>query len=200
MGSNSRTQLEQWVKEIKLGKGLSVLDIGGAQKPVAGRLGEAEQCNFTILDLPTPHEIIEAPAISCDIQSNAQINDVFNLPMGEYKHASGDMVQRWELKQFDVAFALEVSEYWLQPLEALKNINMLLKKGGLFYASFHFIYPVHKPRLLDYLRYTEFGVRKLLDEAGFKILEINGRKMTPEGLQAWEKYNGIEKNKSLDFL
>ena len=76
---------------------------------------------------------------------------------------------------FDQAFMLEVSEYLFDPMTAFKNVNKLLKTGGIFWLSVHFIYPVHNPIKYDYLRYTENGAKKLLNKAGFKVLEVTPR-------------------------
>lgn len=81
----------------------------------------------------------------------------------------------WELKKYDIAFCMEVSEYWYDPMTALKNINEFLKQGGILYISFSFIYPVHNPSDQDYLRYTENGARKLLKETGFKVTHFTPR-------------------------
>jgi len=88
-------------------------------------------------------------------------------------------------EHFDQLFMIEVSEYLFDPITALRNINELLKKGGLLYISFHFIYPQHSPKGLDYLRYTPAGAEKLLREAGFKIIENIPRVSKVDFTQAW---------------
>ena len=74
--------------------------------------------------------------------------------------------------KYDQAFCIEVSEYWYNPLQALRNINMLLKDKGQLFISFHFLYPIHNPENADYLRYTREGARRLLKESGFEIEKI----------------------------
>ena len=81
-----------------------------------------------------------------------------------------------EISQFDTALCLEVMEYIWNPVQALKNINKLLKPGGLLYISFHFLFPHHHPKFKDYLRYTKPGIEKLMKETGFTIQEIIPRK------------------------
>jgi SAM-dependent methyltransferase len=61
------------------------------------------------------------------------------------------------------------------PYQALENINRLLKTNGVLYISFHYLYPVHNPEGLDFLRYTPDGAEKLLKEAGFEILDHRRR-------------------------
>ena len=78
---------------------------------------------------------------------------------------------------FDQVFMLEISEYCWNIYQALLNINKLLKRGGIFWLSTHFIYPVHNPIECDSIRLTPYGVQKLLEETGFKIEEMKPRKM-----------------------
>ena len=48
-----------------------------------------------------------------------------------------------------------------------------MRRNSILYISFHFIYPAHNPTEQDYLRYTPNGAVKLLEETGFRIIEIN---------------------------
>jgi SAM-dependent methyltransferase len=141
--SSSREQLESWLKTIDIFN-VCVVDIGGAQKPVKGRTRSWKPKNYDILDLDNPHEVKAGT-----------------------KWRAGDIQSFNEGGKYDVAFCLEVSEYWHDPLSALKNIASLLKKGGTLFISFHFIYCIHSPVGKDYLRYTPDGAKRLLLEAGF---------------------------------
>jgi len=153
MPSNTRRQLEDWLRTIDVPAGAQVLDIGGAQKPVQGRTRTWEAEPASILDLPEPHEGGEVN-IKLDIQHSGH-PDFANI--------------------FDIAFCLEVSEYWYDPLSALRNIADLLKTGGILYISFHFIYPIHNPASEDCLRYTFAGACRLLGEAGFEVVSFQER-------------------------
>jgi len=156
MSSYSRQQLEAWLKTIEIIDG-DVLDIGGSQNPLNGRLKTFTPKDYLILDLQQPHEVKKKPDVIADIERE----------MSE------------ELKKnhwpFDYIFCIEVTEYFYNPLGALKNMNIFLKQGGILYISFHFLYPVHNPHEVDYLRYTPAGCRKLLSEAGFEIVEEKPR-------------------------
>jgi len=81
-------------------------------------------------------------------------------------------------KKADIVFCLEVMEYIWQPNITISNLKNILKKDGILYISFPFIYPHHEPAETDYLRYTRWGVEKLLEETGFNILDIKSRKAT----------------------
>jgi SAM-dependent methyltransferase len=98
-----------------------------------------------------------------------QSYDILDLP--EY-----DLNLEWNLTElYDVVFCLETFEYIFNPFQAMKNLYGLLKKGGILYASFHFLYPHHGSE--DYLRYTRRGVERLLQETGFSGWEILPRKI-----------------------
>jgi SAM-dependent methyltransferase len=151
MSSYSRQQLEAWLRTIEV-KNQRVLDVGGSQKPLTGRLKTFQFQEYRILDLPVPHEEQKKPDYVGDLNYFMQGTE-----------------------NFDVVFAIEVMEYMWNPMQALMNINRYLRKGGLLHISFHFIYPVHNPVDQDFLRYTPNGVRKLLQETGFEILEETPR-------------------------
>jgi len=181
LSSYTRQALEKWLKEIPSVEG-KVLDIGGSQNPVEGRIiNEGEGTQYKILDLKTPHETKVKPDIVCDL--NRGLN---NNQQNVYYQSV-----------FDIAFCLEVSEYWWNPVQALNNINFFLKKGGIFYISFHFVYMIHSPKGLDFLRYTPDGVEKLLKETGFEILEHKYR-LAENGYliryYEYDKMRGIKDN------
>ena len=158
MSSYSRQQLEKYLKTINIDCN-KCLDIGGSQLLIKDRVNSFNVKEYKILDLEQPHECKREPDIVCDIQ---EAHKIVTEPKLYYD-------------SYDVIFCIEVSEYWYNPLQALKNINTILKKGGVLYISFHFIYPVHNPVEQDFLRYTPRGVEKLLEETRNKILEIKPR-------------------------
>ena len=158
MSSNTRQQLEKWLKTITVSG--RVLDVGGSQNPVSGRVNVAEAAVFDILDLEVPHELKEKPNLIWDINKMMHPHDkLLQSLAGEY----------------DIIFCLEVMEYVYDPMTAIINMNSMLKSGGALFVSVPFIYPVHNPKEQDYLRYTEFGIRKLLEMAGFKIENMEAR-------------------------
>lgn len=160
MSSKTRQTLEAWIKTKKVsGK---VLDVGGSQLPIKGRIQKDEATEFFILDLENPHETKQKPDIICDLNEVGDIN---------YHH-----------EDFDFAVCLEVSEYWWDPVNALESIWFMLKPGGRLFISFHFIYPVHNPINADMLRYTRMGAMKLLEESGFEVMDIKSRKGVPSNL------------------
>lgn len=171
MSSYSRQQLEAWLKKIDVhGK---VIDIGGSQKPIKGRTKSWDVQEYDILDLPVPHEQDTAPDFVKDLNTNGEIEEALD-------------------GYFDVAFAIEIMEYMYDPLRALKQMAMMLRRGGLLHISFHFVYPVHNPESQDYLRYTRSGVKKLLSVAGFEI-----QSLTPRYLRQPEIMNLVIQNEGM---
>lgn len=143
-----RNQLEDWLKKLKVQADM-VFDIGGASNPVEGRVAEWNVKKYIIFD------------------------NGLEVPKTEFRKIDLNYHYQWfgteekDLRQADKIFCLEVFEYIFDPVQALKNIYNLLKKGGTAYITFPFVYPHHNPVENDYLRYTQFGVSKLIAEAGF---------------------------------
>ena len=163
MSSYTRQQLEEWLGIIKIGAMRRVLDVGGAQKPVKPRLGHSgEGSTYTILDLPEPHETKEKAT---------QIMDLNEPYLDEDTKKSLEEVEK-KILGYDIVFCLEVMEYIWNPYEAVKNIYLLTKNGGKMYMSVPFIYPVHNPKHNDYLRYTDMGISRLLENAGFEVNKL----------------------------
>lgn len=182
MASYTREQLELWLKTTDV-KASRVLDVGGSQLPVEGRTKSWDVKEYRILDLANPHECKQKPDIIMDL--NLFSIWVKSQLSFKEKEIVGD--------GFDIAFCLEVFEYLWNPVQALKNINQFLKPNGVLYVSFHFIYPVHSPSTKDYLRYTPTGVEKMMELAGFEIVEMIGRKFTIDGFEAYSELINSEK-------
>lgn len=70
----------------------------------------------------------------------------------------------------DAMISCQVLEHLERPLDALTEAHRVLKKGGLFFIAFPFLYPMHAvPR--DYTRFTEYAMDVELKKRGFEILE-----------------------------
>ena len=148
-----KEQLESWLGEIEV-RGGRILDVGGGANQVKGRLKVFEPEEYKILDNKL-EKMKQEPDLIGDL------NEEFNHPNDREK--------------YNIVFMLELAEYLWNPIQALQNINFFLKTDGLFYSSWPLIYPIHSPHRNDYLRYTRFGIMKLLEKTGFKIEEIIGR-------------------------
>lgn len=152
MSSFFRQQLEGWLGGLEI-KADSVLDAGGASNPVSGRVKKWNVKNCKVLDCGC-----ETAKVKIDIE--ADLNEQINCQFDEH---------------YDIVFCLEVMEYIWNPKQALENLYNFLKVDGILYLSVPFIYPHHNPTELDYLRYTRWGIKKLLNEAGFMNIEITAR-------------------------
>ena len=126
-----------------------VFDVGGLAKPVKDRVKSWEVKDYQILDLP-------------------------EYDLMRMENDTGDELteRNYFGERADIVFCLEVMEYILWPNIAVNHLGWLIKQNGFLYISFPQVYPVHNPYQNDYLRYTEFGARKLLGNAGFIIEEI----------------------------
>ncbi len=71
----------------------------------------------------------------------------------------------------DAVISNQVIEHLERPLEALDEAARILKKGGILFLAFPFLYPLHAlPH--DYGRYSQFYMDKILTEKGFEILHV----------------------------
>lgn len=156
-----RNQLEEWLKKIEVDV-ISVLDIGGGEKPVKDRVSFWKVNDYKIADNNTKNDL----DYFYDINHRNQLVAIVN---------------------FDVVFCLEVMEYVYDPVQAHLNISKALRPGGIAYISYPTIYPLHNPVGIDYLRYSKNAIEKYLGESGFKTWEITPRIAT-EGLESLNQF------------
>jgi SAM-dependent methyltransferase len=177
MASNYRVQLESWLRQQEITAD-SVLDVGGAAKPVKNRVKRWFVNNYLILDSG-----LEKPADDINYQTfNLQNSDALGYTDTAELH-----------QKFDIAFCLEVMEYIYDTKLAIRNIEYFLKPGGLLYITFPFIYPFHNPTGSDCTRYTLTGIKKLLDRNGLTMLGAVPRLMTNEGQKLWQQFVSVER-------
>ena len=73
--------------------------------------------------------------------------------------------------RFDLVVCTEVLEHTSQPFNSMKEINRVLKRGGLLFLSVPCNFRIHGP-LPDSWRFTEWGVRQLCEQNGFEVVEL----------------------------
>lgn len=72
-------------------------------------------------------------------------------------------------EQFDLVIAEQVFEHILRPDKAATNVYEMLRPGGIFVISTPFLLKIHDAPL-DLYRWTERGIRQLLDTANFTVM------------------------------
>jgi len=167
-----RNQLEGYLRSLDVDCG-RILDIGSSDMLAKDRLRKCKYEEYTTLDIDKSVK----PDIVADLNYKIDLE-----------------------KKYDVIFCLEVFEYIFNPLQAIQNIFDLLDDKGCAYISFPFLYPMHNPVEIDYLRYTEEGIKKLLREVGFAGVSIIPRKATKgrETLREFHKLEGMHPIKHSD--
>lgn len=167
-----RTQLEDFLGMLDV-KCHRVYDVGGVQGEVKSRVKTWDVKDYRVLDLP-----------EFDLQED-----------WSHKH--------FLLKeQANIVFCLEVFEYLIDPLQAIKNISFILKDNATTkskaYISVPLIYPVHNEIELDALRYTENGFRRLCKAAQLDVTAVWYRRPVNDLLSAYYGSDGMKAAKGVD--
>ena len=76
----------------------------------------------------------------------------------------------FEDKSFDSILSNQVFEHVFNPNQFLKEINRVTKVGGRFLITVPFVWDEHE-QPYDYARYSSFGLKYILDENGFEIIQ-----------------------------
>jgi SAM-dependent methyltransferase len=76
----------------------------------------------------------------------------------------------FEDKSFDSIITNQVFEHVFNPHIFLKEINRVTKIGGQMLMTVPFVWDEHE-QPFDYARYSSFGLKHILAEEGFKIIE-----------------------------
>ena len=76
----------------------------------------------------------------------------------------------FEDKSFDSILSNQVFEHVFNPNQFLKEINRVTKMGGRFLITVPFVWDEHE-QPFDYARYSSFGLKHILAENGFEIIE-----------------------------
>jgi len=73
-------------------------------------------------------------------------------------------------ESFDSVFSSEVLEHVFDPNDFLREVNRVTKDGGSLLISVPFLYREHE-QPYDFGRYTSFGLKHILHQNGFKVVE-----------------------------
>ena len=73
--------------------------------------------------------------------------------------------------QFDSVVSFETLEHIFNPTRILAEINRVTKDGGYLLLSVPFVWDEHEVPY-DFARYTSFGLRHILNSAGYEVVEL----------------------------
>ena len=73
---------------------------------------------------------------------------------------------------FDAIFSSEVFEHVFNLPEIIKELNRVLKTGGLLFFTCPFVFPEHEVPV-DYARYSQFALKDLLQKNGFSVKKLD---------------------------
>jgi len=127
-------------------KGMTVLDIGCGLKPYRGLF---ETDRYWGLDVPGGGHSDDAKR--CDLFFDGK-----RLPVSS---SSVDMV-----------VSTQVLEHVPDREAFLNEVKSVLKPGGMLFLTVPFVWEEHEEPH-DYIRYTSFGIKKLLKDCGFEVRE-----------------------------
>lgn len=75
---------------------------------------------------------------------------------------------------FDAVLSTQVLEHVAEPLRVLRELHRVVRSGGRLYLTAPLIGELHEEPY-DFFRYTPYGLRHLLCNAGFQVDSINPR-------------------------
>lgn len=134
----------------KSAKGICI-DIGAGCAPYYSMLVD-EVDEYIITDYAPTHT-----SMFKDDKTSFVEADILNLPFKE--------------NYADTVLLTQVLEHVVDPHKALDEVRRVLKEDGILMISVPFIYQAHAlPH--DYWRFSEYGLRQLLETYNFEILEF----------------------------
>ncbi len=72
---------------------------------------------------------------------------------------------------YDLVLCSQVLEHIAQPDKAIREVMRVLRPGGRLVLTVPFLSRLHEEPF-DYFRFTEYGLRVLLENAGFRVTEV----------------------------
>lgn len=139
-----RESISAYLRELHL-ENVVVHDWGCGGKPITKYVSFGDNVRYLSFDKNPESQAMKI----CDIEED------MSLP---YEDMS------------DVAFCMEVLEHTKVPGSVIRNISLNMKIGGTLYLSVPFLFDVHHTE--DYWRFTDQGIRLLLESWGFNILQL----------------------------
>ena len=147
-GNSSRTYQHRFLKEAAraVQPGERVLDAGAGQAPYRKLFRHAQYETADFLALA--HSRYRVPDYICDLAS---------IPV--------------EDGRFDHVLLTQVLEHIPEPGRVLTELHRVLRPGGRLWMTAPLFYAEHQAPY-DFYRYTQYGMRHLLDSAGFEVTSL----------------------------
>jgi len=146
--NSSRTYLRRFLERAaaEVAPGALVLDAGAGRAQYRGLFAHAryETADF----LAVKGKKYAQPDYVCDLAA---------IPVADAR--------------FDHVVCTQVLEHLPEPQRVIEELARVLKPGGTLWLSAPLFYAEHE-RPYDFFRYTQFGLRQLLESARFEVLEI----------------------------
>ena len=147
-GNSSRTYLHRFLARAgeAVVPGARVLDAGAGRAPYRDLFAHAryETADF----MAVKGKKYAPPDYVCDLAS---------IPVEDVR--------------FDHVVLTQVLEHLPEPATVLAELHRVLKPGGTLWLTAPLFYAEHE-KPYDFFRYTQFGLRHLLDTAGFDVREV----------------------------
>lgn len=105
------------------------------------------------------------------LDNDPETKPAFVHDLNEFKHPE-ELFSIERNPHFDLIFCLNVFEYIHNPYNAVANLYSWLAPGGKLVVNFPFLYSLHEPKGIDYLRYTHEWVQKIFHQR-FKFKQVD---------------------------
>lgn len=93
-------------------------------------------------------------------------------PYGEIDYICDLAALPVEDGRYDLVLLTQVLEHVQEPMAVLRELHRVLKPGGALWLSAPLFFPEHEiPH--DYFRFTQYGLRYLLEHAGFSVESLD---------------------------
>ena len=136
-----------------------VLDVGAGAQPYRRYLDET--CSYVSMDI--------SDSAGADI-----VGSVLEIPQDD--------------DTFDGIICTEVIEHVSDPKGAIVELNRVSVEGALLYLTAPMSWGLHYEPY-DYFRYTNFGLTEILEEGGFRVLEV--RQIGGVFVMAWARITDV---------
>lgn len=123
-----------------------------------------------------------------------EVQELVCLDLPEYDLNEPQIHER----KADFVLCLEVFEYLINPLQAMKNISDSLEKNGVAIVSFPFVYPIHNEVEFDSLRYTLSGIKRFAKIVNLTIENVHYRRTKTSTLVQYYQQDGMKMAKGED--